>query len=79
MDEDGRREPSPIDDVDDVDRGLLQLLAAGRSTVEAGELMGLSLAATALRLQSLREALGVVSTAEAVEAVCGGDPPSPPV
>ncbi|RYY05007.1 MAG: hypothetical protein EON55_29115 [Alphaproteobacteria bacterium] len=67
--------PGPLP-VADLDRRLLQLLKAGHSSVEAGELAGLTVAGTAVRLQALRTRLGVTSTAAAIDVVCRSDPPS---
>lgn len=74
MDDDAH--PPQPSTVGDLDRRLVELLAAGRSAAEAGELLGLTLGATAVRLQALRRRLGVTSTAKVIIAVFGTDPRS---
>ena len=52
-------------------RSLLMLLAEGLSVAEAAQRMFLSLRTAERRLSAARKALGVATTAEAIEALTG--------
>lgn len=59
----------PIHSVDAGDYRLLVLIADGRSAAEAAEVLGWDVLRAGRRLRSLRQRLGVDSTAQAVAAV----------
>lgn len=70
---DGRDEDVRFPDVaiDEADRQLLLLIGSGRSTVEAGRVLGMPLAVVTVRLRVVRQQLGVDSTAAAVAKIAG--------